>query len=84
MLLAFTLEELERRLDLTPQAVAEEYEGRDPLNGHPVVVEMLPRGAIRGRGMGIDNLGAFGVAGTSGHITRVAVDQIRRISTTAD
>ncbi|NND03900.1 MAG: hypothetical protein HKN91_14055 [Acidimicrobiia bacterium] len=79
VLLAALLEALEVRLAQPPQAISEEFAEHDPLVGTQAVVQMLPRGSIRGTAVGIDNIGAFGVAGTSGHVTRLPVDQIRSI-----
>lgn len=83
-LLAGILRALDPALDRPPQEVADAYRDVDPLTGSAVAVDLLPTGSVRGMATSIDGLGAFGVEGSSGHITRLPVDQIRQISRVGD
>lgn len=78
-ILGATLVRVEALLDLAPAELADRYRRFCVLEGEPVRVNLRPSGSSGGVGRSIDERGGFGVAATSGSVTRYGVDQIRDI-----
>lgn len=70
---------IEELLEDTPTTIAYKYGQKCALKGRPIRVNLRPNGASGGVAESIDERGGFGVAASSGSVTRFAVDQIREI-----
>lgn len=73
------LNSLEETFELLPTEIAARYVEICALEGRPIRMDLRPNGASGGTAESIDERGGFGVAASSGSVTRYGVDQIREI-----
>lgn len=67
-------------LALPPAQLADRFRLDCGLVGRRVRIDLRPRGSSGGVGASIDERGAFGVAASSGSVSRFGVDQVRAVT----